>query len=78
MIYILLLLKRFCTIILTVSGEDQRVNPILLFKGKGHVTAAEEKQYAKGIKVFLTPKGFINIPAVNKYSEWFISQAQHG
>ncbi|CAF3058209.1 unnamed protein product [Rotaria socialis] len=39
--------KRFCTVILTVSGEDQRVGPVLLFKGKGRVANAEETQYAR-------------------------------
>ncbi|CAF1513377.1 unnamed protein product [Adineta steineri] len=45
--------KRFCTVILTVSGEDQRVDPVLLFKGKGHISPNEQKQYANGIKVTL-------------------------
>ncbi|CAF3709310.1 unnamed protein product [Rotaria sp. Silwood1] len=66
--------ERFCTVILTVSGEDQRVDPVLLFKGKGHVSPDEQKQYAKGVKVFFTPEGVINIPTMNKYNEWFISK----
>ncbi|CAF4111235.1 unnamed protein product, partial [Rotaria magnacalcarata] len=66
--------KRFCTVILTISAEDQRVDPVLLFKGLGHVSPAEEKQYAQGIKVYFTPKCVINKPTMDKYNEWFISK----
>ncbi|CAF4327295.1 unnamed protein product, partial [Rotaria sp. Silwood2] len=45
--------KRFCTVILTISGEDQRVGPVLLFKGKGHISPDEQKQYANDVKVTL-------------------------
>jgi hypothetical protein len=69
-------IQRFCTVILTVSGEDQRVGPVLLFKGMGRVSPDEEKQYAQGVKVFFTPKGVINIPTMNKYNEWFISKVR--
>ncbi|CAF1451532.1 unnamed protein product [Rotaria magnacalcarata] len=51
--HVIFLEKRFCTVILTVSGEDQRVDPVLLFKGKGHISPNEQKQYANGIKVTL-------------------------
>ncbi|CAF1019342.1 unnamed protein product [Adineta ricciae] len=70
--------KRFCTVILTVSGEDQRVDPILLFKGKGHVSAIEQQQYADGIKVCFIPEGVINTVTMNKYNEWFVSKVQDG
>ncbi|CAF3269661.1 unnamed protein product [Rotaria socialis] len=69
--------KRFCTVILTVSGEDQRVDPVLLFKGKGHISPNEQKQYANGIKVFFTPESVINTITMNKYNEWFISKVRH-
>ena len=69
-------MQRFCTVILTVSGEDQRVGPVLLFKGKGHSLSAEEKQYAKGVKVFFTPKSVNNTETMNKYNEWFISKVR--
>ncbi len=53
--------KRFCTVILTVFGEDNtRVGPVVLFKGKGQVSDAEKKQYAHDVKVFFTPKAFNN------------------
>ncbi|CAF4448460.1 unnamed protein product, partial [Adineta steineri] len=68
---------RFCTVILTVSGEDQRVDPVLLFKAKGHVSPNEQKQYANGIKVFFTPESVINTLTMNKYNEWFISKVRH-
>jgi hypothetical protein len=69
-------IQRFCTVILTVSGEDQRVGPVLLFKGMGRISSAEEKQYAEGIKVYFTPKGVNNTPTMNKYNEWFISKVR--
>lgn len=53
--------KRFCTVILTVFGEDNyRVGPVVLFKGKGQVRNKEKMQYAPGVKVFFTPKAFNN------------------
>lgn len=64
-------IERFCTVILTVSAEDQRVEPVLLFKGKGRVSAAEEQQYAKGVKVYFTPKAVNNKVTMDKYNEWF-------
>ncbi|CAF3696532.1 unnamed protein product [Adineta steineri] len=69
---------RFCTVILTVSGEDQHVDPVLLFKGKGHISPNEQKQYANDIKVFFTPESVINTITMNKYNEWFISKVQDG
>ena len=53
--------KRFCTVILTVFGEDNtRVGPVVLFKGKGQVSDKEKVQYASDVKVFFTPKAFNN------------------
>ena len=52
-----------------MPGEDQRVDPVLLFKGKGHVSPNEQNQYDKGVKVFFTVEGVINIPTMNKYNE---------
>ncbi|CAF4038335.1 unnamed protein product [Rotaria magnacalcarata] len=68
--------KRFCTVILTISGKDQRVGPVLLFKGMGRVSAAEDKQYAQSVKVFFTPKCVINKQTMDKYNDWFISKVQ--
>ena len=46
--------KRFATVILTVFGDDNtRVAPVLLFKGKGQVSAVEKAENAKGVDVFL-------------------------
>ncbi|CAF4233773.1 unnamed protein product, partial [Rotaria sp. Silwood2] len=44
---------RFCTVIFTVSGEDQLAGPVLLFKWKGHISPDEQKQYANDVKVTL-------------------------
>ena len=74
---VLFFIQRFCTIILTVSGEDQRVGPVLLFKGKGHISPIEQKEYADGVKVYFTPEGVINTPTMKNYSEWFISKVRH-
>ncbi|CAF3969647.1 unnamed protein product [Rotaria sp. Silwood1] len=49
--------KRFATVILTIFPErNDRIGPILLFKGKGRVSDKEVRQYAKQVKVFFTPK----------------------
>ncbi|CAF2085496.1 unnamed protein product [Rotaria magnacalcarata] len=48
--------KRFCTVILTVFHKNQRMEPVVLFKGKGNVGVAERQQYSKGIHVIFTPK----------------------
>ncbi|CAF4167841.1 unnamed protein product [Rotaria sp. Silwood2] len=53
--------KRFATVILTIFGDDNtRVGPVLLFKGKGQVRDLEKSQYAKGVKVYFTPKAVNN------------------
>jgi hypothetical protein len=55
--------KRFCTVILTVFAEDNnRVGPVVLFKGKGQVSDHEKMQYAPNVKVYFTPKAFNNTP----------------
>ena len=44
--------KRFCTLILSVFGEDNsRGAPALIFKAQGRVSEQEKKQYDKNIKV---------------------------
>jgi len=59
--------KRFATVILTVFGEDNtRVGPVLLFKGKGQVSDGEKVQYAKGVRVFFTPKAVNNRATMDK------------
>ena len=59
--------KRFATVILTVFGDDNtRVALVLLFKGKGHVSAVEKAQYTKGVEVFFTPKVVNNRVTMNK------------
>jgi hypothetical protein len=63
-------------IILTVSREDQRVGPVLLFKGMSRVSPNEEKQEAQGVKVYFTPKSVNNKQTMDKYNQWFISQVR--
>ena len=59
--------KSFATVILTVFGNDNtRVAPVLLFKGKGQISAVEKAQYAKGVEVFFTPKAVNNRVTMNK------------
>jgi hypothetical protein len=49
---------------------------VLLFKGMSRISPVEEKQYAKGVKVYFTPKGVNNTETMNKYNEWFISKVR--
>ncbi|CAF4457790.1 unnamed protein product, partial [Rotaria socialis] len=63
--------KRFCTVILTVFHKNQRMEPAVLFKGKGNVGVAERQQYSKGIHVIFTPKAVINGPSMDLYcTKW--------
>ena len=67
--------KRFATLILTVFGEDNsRIGPVLLFKGKGCVSSFEKSQYAQGVTVYFTPKGFMNVTTMKRYLEFWHSR----
>ena len=45
--------KRFGTVILCLFPKDNhRVQPVLLFKGKGRISATEQKQYSPHVNVF--------------------------
>ncbi|CAF4960440.1 unnamed protein product, partial [Rotaria socialis] len=67
--------KRFCTLILTIFGEDNsRIGPILLFKGKGKISENEKAKYAKDIKVFFTPKAVNSRQTMDKYINYWISK----
>lgn len=69
--------KRFATLILTVFAQDNsRVGPILIFKGKGHVSSVEKSQYAQGVTVLFTPKGVINGILMNQYVKHWWSKVQ--
>ncbi len=51
-----------------MSAEDShRVDPTLLFKGKGRVSPFERQQYAKGVNVIFTPKGVINKSSMDEF-----------
>ncbi|CAF3524754.1 unnamed protein product [Rotaria sp. Silwood2] len=67
--------KRFCTVILTVFGEDNsRIGPVLLFKGKAKISENEKKQYATDVKVFFSPKAVNNRETMDKYINYWISK----
>jgi DDE superfamily endonuclease len=71
--------KRFCTLILTVFGQgNNRVAPVVLFKGKGNVTDKEKSQYAKHVRVFFTPKAFNNGPTMDRYLAYWWSKVNDG
>ncbi|CAF4412962.1 unnamed protein product [Rotaria sp. Silwood2] len=48
--------KRFCTVLLTIFGKNQRIKPVVLFKGKGNIGVNEREQYSKDVHVIFTPK----------------------
>lgn len=67
------LLQRFATVILTVFAQNNdRVGPILLFKGRGQVNSIEKTQYDTGVTIFFTPKGVINSQTMDRYVDhWY-------
>ncbi|CAF4222775.1 unnamed protein product, partial [Adineta steineri] len=68
----LFMFTKFCTLILTVFGENQRTTPVLFFKGKGHASADDRQQYSKGIHVIFSPKAVINVPSMNTFiTNWW-------
>ncbi|CAF1017098.1 unnamed protein product [Rotaria sp. Silwood1] len=71
--------KRFATIMLCVFPErNHRVEPVLLFRGTGKVSSSEEKHYSPNVKVFFTPKAFINMPTLEKYITWWLKKVKDG
>ena len=46
---------------------NNRIKPVLLFKGAGSVAAAEEKHSSPAAKVLFTSKSFIDRPTMEKY-----------
>jgi hypothetical protein len=60
-----------------VSAEDcHRIDPVLLFKGKGRVAHTEQQKYAKGVKVIFTPKAVINKPSMDEYVEYWYGKVK--
>lgn len=53
--------------ILTVFSENQRMKPVILFKGKGNISRYERQQYSNGIFTIFTPKAVINGPSMDMY-----------
>lgn len=71
--------KRFCTLMLTVFGDDNsRVGPALIFKGKGHVSEKEKKEYDKTVKVYFSPSAFVNSSIMKNYTEHWLSKTRDG
>ncbi|CAF4642405.1 unnamed protein product, partial [Didymodactylos carnosus] len=58
--------------------NNNRVQPVLLFRGKGKVAVTEQKHYSPHVKVFFTPKAFINIPTMKKYKDWWLDKVKDG
>ncbi len=71
---IFLSFQRFCTLLLTVFAQNQRMEPVVLFKGKGRVGIHERQQYSKGVEVIFTPKGVINTPSMNSYVQLWLKR----
>ena len=71
--------KRFGTVILWVFPKDNhRVQPVFLFKGKGGISATEQKQYSPHVKVFFTPKSVINTLTMEQYMSWWFEKVKDG
>jgi len=71
--------KRFATLILCVFPENNhQIQPVILFRGKGTVAVKEQKLYSPHVKVFFTPKAFINTPTMEKYMDWWLEKVNDG
>ncbi|CAF3267855.1 unnamed protein product [Rotaria sp. Silwood2] len=70
--------KRFCTVLLTVFGKNQRMKPVVLFKGKGNIGVNEREQYSKGVDVIFTPKAVINGQSMDIYINKWLQKVYDG
>ncbi|CAF4384638.1 unnamed protein product, partial [Rotaria sp. Silwood2] len=70
--------KRFCTVMLTVFAKNQRMQPVVLFKGKGRIGADERQKYAKDVYVIFTPKSVINGQSMNIYCKKWLEKVSDG
>ncbi|CAF1428919.1 unnamed protein product [Rotaria sordida] len=70
--------KRFCTVMLTVFPKNQRMQPVVLFKGKGNIGVDERQKYAKGVHVIFTPKGVINGQSMNMFCKKWLEKVSDG
>lgn len=62
--------------LLTVFGNNQRMKPTILFKGKGNISAAERQQYSKDVHVIFTPKAVINGPSMETYIKYWLAMVR--
>ncbi|CAM4843234.1 unnamed protein product [Rotaria magnacalcarata] len=70
--------KRFCTVLLTVFGKNQRMKPTIVFKSKGNIILAERQQYSKDVHVIFTPKAVINGPSIETYTKYWLAKVHDG
>jgi hypothetical protein len=63
-------------VLLTVFGKNQRMLPVLLFKGKGRISADERQQYPSGVHVIFTPKAVINGPSMDEYVKKWLEKVK--
>ncbi|CAF3943886.1 unnamed protein product, partial [Rotaria sp. Silwood1] len=70
--------KRFCTVLLTVFGKNQRMKPVVLFKGKGNIGVDEREQYSKDVHVIFTPKAVINGQSMDTYINKWLEKVHDG
>jgi hypothetical protein len=67
--------ERFATVILTVFPErNDRMGPVLLFKGKGKISSKETQQYSKHVTVYFTPKAVMNTETMDKFADHWYSR----
>ena len=68
-------MQRFATVILSVfPKKNDRVGPVLLFKGKGKISSNEIQQYSKQVKVYFTPKAVMDTETVHKFTDYWFSR----
>ncbi|CAF1523278.1 unnamed protein product [Rotaria sordida] len=65
-------------IMLTVFPKNQRMQPVVLFKGKGNIGVDERQKYAKGVHVIFTPKGVINGQSMNMFCKKWLEKVSDG
>ncbi len=71
-----MLFLRFCTVMLTVFGKNQRMAPVVIFKCKGNISVIERQQYSKGVHVIFTPCAVINGPSMDVYVQKWLEKVQ--
>jgi hypothetical protein len=60
--------KRFCTILLCVSADGQRLKTSIIFSGKGHVFKKEVDKYDKDVDVFFSPSSWSDAEQMREWA----------